>query len=206
MNIKKKLKNNEGQILVELLLAISLAAIIFSVAGQLLDVTLSSNRLNKERLVASNLMAESMEATIAIAGEKWQNIYTVTKNSPYHLDNSGGKWVLVSGIGSSILNDVTFNQTIIIEDVSRDSSRNINSGGSNDPSTQKVTVMVTWNNDSISASRYFTRSWNNTSVQTDWSGGSGQAGPAAAFGVGYDTDDANLDTTGTIGSVKLKKK
>jgi hypothetical protein len=198
--------SNSGQILVELLLAISLAAIIFGISGQLLDVTLSSNRLNKERLAASNLMAEGVEAVIAISSEKWQNIYNLTKSSPYHLDNSLGSWVLVSGAENIILNNITFSRSIVVEDVNRDSSRNINSSGSNDPSTQKVTVTVLWNNDSISTSRYFTRSWNNTSVQTDWSGGSGQAGPVTAFNNRYDTDDTNLDTTGTAGSIKLKKK
>jgi len=206
MDYLKYNKKNNGQILVELLVAVALAAIIFAVGGQLLDVTLQSNKLSKERLIANHLLQEGLEATIAVSSEKWHNIYNLNKGEPnyYHPEINAGKWVLVSGQENIILNDLTYTRSIIIENVNRDNNRNINALGIDDPSTQKVTVTVSWGNNSLTISKYFTRWPNETATQTDWSGGPGQPGPVTSFNNKYDTEDYNLDVTSTPGSIKLK--
>lgn len=192
--------------LLEIIVVVALAVIIFAVAGQLLDVTLQSNRQGKQRFVANNLIQETLEAVAAISGETWHNIYDLSKGAPnyYHPEISGGKWVLVAGTENIVLNGLTYTRSIIIDNVNRDVSKNINAVGTDDPSTQKVTITVSWGSDSMTTLEYLSRWPNETAVQTDWSGGPGQSGPVTLFNNKYDTEDGNLDVTGTPGSIKLK--
>lgn len=165
-----------GAILLELLIAISILAIILSVGTQAVYVSLQSGKISGERDVAVGLASEALEAVRGTAEEKWQNIYDLTKTSQhYKTVQSGNKWTLATGDETIAVNNASYTRYVIIENVSRDAStRMIDTGPNYDPSTQKVTVTVSWANaDPVVLNEYFLRWKNKACLQTSWSGGVG---------------------------------
>ena len=84
----------------------------------------------------------------------------------------------------------TFTRYFYVENVNRDAGGNIvSSGGTEDPSTQKITVTVIWpgTTTGISFSEYVTRTGSSVFRQTDWSGGDGQEGPVNNVGNKFST-------------------
>jgi hypothetical protein len=92
-----------------------------------------------------------------------------------------------------------------VNDVGRDANGNIqSSGGTNDPSTKKVTVVYGWAGGSTSSfSTYLTRFKDNVFDQTDWSGGPGQNGPATTTNNMFSTS-TQMDYSTTTGSIMIK--
>ncbi len=215
-----KESKESGQLLIELLLAIAAAAVIIMLGSQLLMVSLRSGKSSSERDAAVGLAKETFEAVRAAAGEKWQNLYNLTKGSAaYYPQKPAGKWAIVSGTENVTVGEIVFGRSFTVQNVCRDnSSRNITgitdsagaatacvaSGGSNDPSTQRVTTAVSWGEDSISWSEYVTRWRNLTCVQTDWSGGTGSGTTTCSVTTPVTTygGATNIDF-GTAGSLKL---
>lgn len=177
----QKVSANKGGLLLELLIVVSLLALILSVGAQGVFVSLQSGKVSGERDTASALATEGLEAVRAVAEEKWQNIYNLTKASQhYQIIQSGNRWTL--GLGDEIisLNNATYTRYVTIGDVSRDpTTRLIESSYTSvndDPGTQKITVTVTWgpsNGESFSISDFVFRWKNKICNQTDWSGGVG---------------------------------
>ncbi len=92
-----------------------------------------------------------------------------------------------------------------IDNVGRDASGNIlSSGGTNDPSTKKLTAVYGWpNGPTNSFSTYLTRFQNNVFDQTDWSGGPGQEGPATTTNSRFSTSTSIYYAT-TTGSIMIQ--
>ena len=89
-------------------------------------------------------------------------------------------FTVISGEESFDISGSNFIRYFYVENVNRDANGNIvSSGGTEDPSTQKITVTVTWpgTTTGISFSEYVTRTGSSVFRQTDWSGGDGQEGP-----------------------------
>lgn len=164
-----------GALLLELLIVISLLAVILSVGTQAVFVSLQSSKVSGERDIAVGLASEALEATRGVAEEKWQNIYDLTKGSPYHMVQTGNKWATSTGSEIISLNNASYTRYVVIDNVSRDAStRMIDTGNNYDPSTQKVTVTVSWSYaDPVIISDYFLRWKNKVCNQTSWSGGTG---------------------------------
>ena len=210
-----------GALLLELLIAISILAIILSVGTQAVYVSLQSGKISGERDVAMGLASEALEAVRGTSEEKWQNIFDLTKNSQYHPVQIGSKWATSTASEIITLNNASYTRYFIIQNVCRDttpSTRDITgitdtngtlttcgtSGGAFDPSTQKVTVTVSWTNaDPIIISDYFLRWRNKICNQTDWSGGSG-SGAKNCPDTTYDSISpaGMIDITG--GTLKLQ--
>ena len=118
------------------------------------------------------------------------NIPNKGSNVHYSFKLSALPFQWETGDKTIILNDVSYINFFYVENICR-SSINSNttgltdnngssntcntSGGTADPSTQKVTAAVSWNqaggSGEVKISKYLTRSRNNVFVQTDWSGG-----------------------------------
>ena len=82
-----------------------------------------------------------------------------------------------------------------IDNVSRDISGNIvTTGGEDDPATQKITVGVDWEGGrNMRLVEYTTRNNPQNYMQTDWTGGSGVAGPVTSATSTY-FDASNVNT------------
>ncbi len=80
----------------------------------------------------------------------------------------------------------------------------LSSGGTNDPSTEKATVVYGWPNGPTSTfSMYLTRFRNNVFDQTDWSGGPGQEGPATTTNSKFSTS-TQIHYSSTTGSIMIQ--
>src|SRR3989344_1499173 len=169
---KKHTANDRGFSLFEILIAIAVFAVVGVSVSQLIGVALQSDKTAGQKTVAVNLAQETMSAVNALATEQWSNIYGLSGNRyPANTAASCGsvKWCVQSGIESlPPIDGLTYKRSFTVSNVSRtagviDSSY---SAPNDDPSTQKVTVTVTWEDSaavqlgSISLNNYFTRSRN----------------------------------------------
>ncbi len=113
-------------------------------------------------------------------------------------------------------NSLIFKRFFFAENICRsnDAANNITGvlpctpGSLEDSSTQKITVKSQWITKAQVATEiglvdYITRWQNRIFHQTDWSGGSGVEGPLLEPGSSY-SSSTNIDTTGTLGSIRIK--
>jgi type II secretory pathway pseudopilin PulG len=150
---KKEYAVKKGALLLELLIVISLIAVIFTVGTQAILVSLRSDKNSSEKDVAYNLASETFGLVRSVAEEDWQNIY-FTKDSENYSDNYyplkvSNAWTLSRGDEVVAINGISFTRSITMSNVSRDttSDRKIEvtyDGARDDPSTQKVTVTISW--------------------------------------------------------------
>ncbi len=185
-NTKYYIPNNlkGGAFLLELLIVVALLGIILGVGTQAVYVSLQSGKIAGERDVAVGLASESLEAVRGISEENWQGIYNLAKSpQQYQTVKSGNKWATSTASETIVLNNATYTRFFIVENTCRSDTvvnggREITGsapcagGTSDDPSTQRVTVTVSWAGaDPVIISDYFFRLRNRTCVQTNWSGG-----------------------------------
>jgi len=174
----------------EILITITVVAVVAGIGSQLIVGSLRSNKFSNERNAALGLVEETFEAVRNSSSERWQNIYDLTKDTAqYYPQQSSGKWQIAAGTESVVVNGITYTRYFNISNVSRDtSSRNIENtynSANNDPSTQKITTTVSWPDaEPMISSEYITRWRNKACLQTDWqSVGSGTSTcPANNYG------------------------
>ncbi|MEK7520387.1 MAG: prepilin-type N-terminal cleavage/methylation domain-containing protein [Patescibacteria group bacterium] len=203
-----------GFSLFEILIAISVFAVVGVVAAQLVGVSVQQNSASGQKTIGVKLVQETMNAVNAIATGQWHNIYGLTKGSGNHYYPviSAGAWTTAAGDELLTVNDLAYTRYFYVENVTRDSGGAIvNSGGTDDPSTQRVTAVASWANSGIAlgaatTTQYITRSRNTAAIQTNWATSGQSANPSGGedidFNTQYATDDGNVDTTG--GSIKLE--
>ncbi|MEK7493567.1 MAG: prepilin-type N-terminal cleavage/methylation domain-containing protein [Patescibacteria group bacterium] len=208
----KKCVSQAGFSLFEVLIAISVFAVIGVVAAQLIGISLQSNTTSGQKTVALQLTQETAEALDALAGESWQNIYGLSKGSAnhYYATVSGSKWATSTGDELLTINDGSYKRYFYVENVSRDSGGAIvPSGGNNDPSTQKATVVASWQNDggidigAATTTKYLMRARNTAATQTGWAysgqGSNPTSGETADFNSDYASYTGGISTsTGSI--------
>lgn len=159
----KKLFQCRGQTLIELILAMGLAAIILPA----LMAGFMSSREGKvqqgQRMQAIALLKETEQAVKSIRNTGWNNFAT---NGTYHPVLGSSSWSFASGTIATN----GFTQEVVISDVSRNANGDIViSGGTNDPSTKKVVITIFWTQpqtSSITSTTYYTRNTNLTHTET----------------------------------------
>lgn len=162
---RSKKNTRRGQSLVELLLAIGIAALVIPTLGISIMSSRSGKAQLKERFTGTILMKEAQDAVRSVREKGW-TIFAL--NGTFHPVISGSSWTLTPG-AETVGN---FNRQVVISDVNRDSSGAIVSApnGSVDPSTKQVTITVSWIKPlaaSVTSTTYLTRYLDNLSfVQT----------------------------------------
>jgi type II secretory pathway pseudopilin PulG len=135
---------NKGISLVDLLVAIAIIAIVFSIILGSLSISLSTSSLIKQTIQANNIAFEIIEAVRNFRdGTIWNvnGLGTLATDTDYYPQATSSKWQMVQGIE----NINGFKGKVILKDVMRDSNNNIvESGGNYDPDTKKVIVNVSW--------------------------------------------------------------
>lgn len=166
MLIKQK-----GFSIVELLMVMGLAAIIFPALLTGFVATRSGRAQGEERLQAIHLVEEAQEAVRIVREKDWTDFtaYSIPPNQIYHPVHpvASSTWTLVNG--PETINGLT--RQITISDVSRDNSTNLIVADDApqsfvDPSTKKVTITVFWSNPlpaQVSSTMYLTRYLSNDS-------------------------------------------
>lgn len=206
------IKDNRGQLLLEILIAVGVAAAVLSIVSQLVLVSLNSNKAAVESALAENLAQAELRAVSAIAFSKWQDIYNLTKAPANHFfaSSTEGFWLVQSGDETINLNGLMFIRYFTVDNVCRDNTNKAiiirddygacTAGNSDDPSTQKIIVTISWSGGSISRKDYLTRWRNQTCVQTSWDAlSSGTTTCPTTF-----YDNKNKIDTSIPGSIKLQ--
>src|SRR3989344_8767883 len=155
---------NRGASLVELLIAIGVAAVFLPALMTGLVASRNGKAQESQRLQAVPLLKEAQEATRSVREKGW---VAFAVNGTYHPVISGSAWTLMAE--SEVVNG--FTRKIVISDANRDSSGKIvATGGTVDPSTKKVDLSVSWNTpfpSSVTSILYMTRYLDNLSqIQT----------------------------------------
>ena len=196
----KKKFNQNGQLLIEILLAILIGSLIIGSTASLIVVSQKSDFISGEKNIAVSLAQEGIEAVESIKNNSWHNIYLPpdgTGNAAsdkgdaniYCLKNDGIIWSLsgpFSDSGPFLDCEVNVNGEIYTRKITFYNTNRENNADENiteiateeDPSTQKLKVAVVYNNGmDIILEEYITRWKNQTFIQSDWTEGSGQLGP-----------------------------
>ncbi len=197
--------------MVEVLIAVAIVTLIISGAATAIVVVLRSNKLASNTETAVSLGEELRDGLKSVTEADWQDLYGLSPKgagNPYHLIESGSPPTLVTASGTEnvVVGSITYTRSFITENVNRDSNGDIvSSGGTEDTSTQKVTVTVTWPSTGGTGQaqivEYFTR-WSKNAVVnfTDWSGSSGSEGPITSPDRNYSSATGlTLSTVGQIG-------
>lgn len=195
----------------ELLVAIGFAMILIGSAVSAISLTSTIDRRNKPLQSATFLAQDLLDKTAVIAEANWiTNIDALTPDAQYNIvPGCGGSCLaVVAGSEAVFAENMMFTRYFSVARVDRDSADNIvETGGADDPSTRKITATVTWQDGSTNPAvvlvKYVTRNRNISTLQTDWSGGAGQGGPAIAPDQ-YDTASAGVDVSTQNGSIKLQ--
>lgn len=137
--------NSRGQLLIELLLAMTLAAIMMPALLVGLVASREGKVQQRERLSATTLSKEAYDALRIIREQGWDY---VSKNGTYYPLLNGNTWTLATG--SSTIGE--FTRFMTISDVYRDASSGAiaTAGGVLDPKTKKITITISWGTPYIS--------------------------------------------------------
>jgi len=172
-------RNEKGQILAEILVAVVLAGIIIGGISATTGTSIITGSKIRETTSAVSFIQELMEGVKSISESSWLTLYCPpsgscpgNKGSPnhYYLNYVGGMWQVQSGEKNISVEGVNYSYYFYIENVNRDSSGNIiSSGGTEDPSTQKITIVANWPpNSSISMSEYLMRTSSSHFSDYNW--------------------------------------
>jgi hypothetical protein len=213
--------SRRGASLLEALIGIAVGSILIVSGISLLTVSLRVNGQNKYLQAASYLGSDLMTKVSAYVDRKWLcvegattseipgcGIYNLTKGEANHYQIvTSASFISKVGDETNLVDETAYTRYFYVENVSRDTSGNIESTynpATEDPSTQKVTVVVIWpGGGKIENVKYFTRTKNNVLHQTDWSGGlSEEIFPATDVNNKFYTSQSNIDTD-TFGSIKV---
>lgn len=222
-----------GQSLIEVLIAVAVGGILVGGSAALIAVILQSGTQNKYFQAASLLGQELMDEVATYAEYDWYcancaagnlvGIYNLSRGSgnPYYLtfdSVTDKRFEAMGGADSSVsinINSVQYTRYFYVQNVCRGNNGvglivNCSPATKEDPSTQKVTVVVSWtdtggNTRNVRLERYLTRSRNLITRQTDWSGGA--VDPPEVVSATADTKKfntaTNIDNT-TPGIIKIQ--
>lgn len=176
-----------GQVLIELLISLAVAAVILSLGAQLIYVTLQASKISGRKNVATSLLEEMFAGMQGTARAQWQNLYGLTKNSDYHMTTSSGTWAFATTVETVTVDGIAYTRSFKVQNVCRSTGGVITgitdstgtatgasactgSGGNFDPSTELVVAVVSWpDNQSVMTNRYIERWGNKVCTQTAWS-------------------------------------
>ncbi len=183
-SVPRCIRYQTGQLLIELLVAIGVAALIIPALLSGFIITREGKAQQEQRLEAAQLVREATEAVRAARDETWD---AVAANGTYHPVVQSGSWSLVAG-GETV---GTLTREIQISDVYRDDTQQIvSSGGSLDPSTKLITIEVGWSipkSEIVTHQMYLSRFGDNVTVTQS---------SQAEFEAGTLTDTVSTSTAG----------
>lgn len=225
--LRSSLFANSGQSLVEVLIAIAVGAILIGAATATIIPVLRSNLETRTVQIAGSLAQEYLDNLRSLAESNWYQIYNPPSakgpSSQFYLTATSTTYEILSGATSTTAEGRTFTRYFYIENVNRDlcgasdiaanattscASGPGSSGVAEDPSTQKITSIVSWTaggsaSGQINKVQYLTRSQNKVFVQSDWSAGPGQEGPITSENNKF-ASSTNVNYSSSTGSIKIE--
>jgi len=140
----KIFKNRSGQSLIEIIIAISIFAMVFSSMITLSIGGFNALRQGGEQIEAEALAQEGLEAVMAVRNSGWNSLGACSAACVVSI--SGGRWILSNG-ASEIIGK--YARKISLSNVYRNASNDIvalgTPGAVLDPNTKEATSLVEWN-------------------------------------------------------------
>lgn len=208
IKIKKVIKERRGQALMELLVGVGVGAIILGSSVGIARVSTRSNT-DVRKMKAATFLAKELEVSLdVLADANWDSIYQLNKgvSNHYHLEISSSPFTVSTGDEIVTQDGTSYTRYFYVENVNRSDSNDaiVASGGAIDPSTQKVTVIATWEGaeGEIKLIDYLARYRNFSFNQSDWIGGYGVDGPLTFASNVFST--STTVSVGTAGTLKLQ--
>jgi hypothetical protein len=199
------LRDSRGQSLIEILIAVVLGTVLILVAVTVISPALKSQGDTLKVQTASALGRELLDNIRVFAEADWHNLTNLAPGASnrYYLNTSSSPFTAVSGVETVTVATSTYERYFYYEGVTRDGGGNIVSGGgTDDPSTKKVTVFFRWQGGQWSSFvSYLTRQRNKVFVQSDWSGGA--ADVVVATGTVQFATSTNISYSTVPGSIQL---
>jgi type II secretory pathway pseudopilin PulG len=156
----KNLKDEQGQLLIEFILAVGLMAILLTSGLNILGPSLKISSQSEEKEFVAALIQEQFEVIRSIRNENWS---ALAVNGTYHYEDIDEDEAGLTFLANPILYDNKYEVSIILDDVYRDSNMEILETGNLDQidtNSRKVTVQVSWdsygNEKIVSQSMYLT--------------------------------------------------
>jgi len=168
MAIIKKLRNEKGLSIVEILIITAIIGIALTSLLGIATFSLKIATLEREVTQANILAQETMEAVRNFRDETdWNNddsqnqydgLGVIATGVAYHSEKSSDtppKWMLIQG--EETIDG--FTRKVVFEDVSRDGNDDIEqvyNPNNDDPDSKKTTVTVSWKDKKVEVITYFT--------------------------------------------------
>ena len=205
--------------MVEILVALGIGVILIGGVTALITVNLRSSSESKTTQVASSITQEVIDGVKSKAEGDWSDFYALAKGPSNKYYISSSTLAIATGTEQLTIGEYTFTRYFYVENVNRtqcgvgtptaaaatsDCANNFPLGSGSiaeDPSTQKITVMVEWTGGrSVFQTQYVSRTRNEAIRQTDWSGVGGDNSVLTAPNNNYSTA-SGIDTTSTAGAI-----
>lgn len=204
--IRNLLRTNSGQSLVEILVATAVGVIMILGALTIITPALKGNTQAAQTQVGVGLGKELMDNVRVWSEANWHNLYNLSKGSDnrYYLNTASSPFSVLEGMEAVTVSTTTYTRYFYAENVSRDvSGMIVQIGGTNDPSTQKITVVYGWpQSPNHTMVQYLTRFRNQVYIQKNWSGGPGVSGPLTLPGNQF-ASSTNINYSTTTGSIRI---
>lgn len=147
--IKKK-RLSKGFSLIEVILAVAIFMLFSTAAVGVVLQGFNLNRLGSEETVANQFAAEGIEAVKSIKNQAYSNLNAVNPTPRAVRRNASNVWEFnpTDGSNDTLIHNASDNyvRQVKAESVNRDGSGNIvETGGTLDPDTKKITSTVSWN-------------------------------------------------------------
>lgn len=143
-NMQYQFYSQKGITAVEILIAVSIAAVVLVTASYSIFNFVNSAREVAEKTQALYLAEDGLELTRYVRDNAWTNISTLSLNTPYYLDATSS-YVHITTSPETVGN---FSRSIAFQNVYRNSTDDIvastTSGSVADDKSKYVTVTVTW--------------------------------------------------------------
>ncbi len=181
MNIQQK--NQQGQNLIEIIIAIGLFLIVAAGSMMILVRYLDTFTATAELTQVKYIAQQGFEAVQSISYNSWLSLADGTSG----INNSSGEWQLQA---EPNLIKEKYTRSIIIAPVQRDGNCDlIESGGTPDPDTKMITVNVNWNSAKGAKTKFFSKLYARWYDPTTCSA----AGEAGSLEI--DVSNARIDAT-----------
>jgi len=169
----------KGQALAEVLIAVVIAGIMIGGIVSTIGTSLITGKKTRQVTAATGLAQEDTEAIKTIASSNWLTVYCPPAGScpgnkgssnHYKIVLSDGTWQVQSGVATSTVDGVVYTHYFYLDNVNRDEGGDIAESGTEDPSTQKAAVVVTWSGETnFTISEYIMRVTSASFRDFNWS-------------------------------------
>lgn len=193
--------------MIEIIIGMAVGVIFIGASVGAIALILRSNYDVRTTQIADSLASEYLDTLQTISEKNWHDIYDLSGKGPssqFYLIASGTTYAILPSATTTIMEEKSFTRYFSVENVNRDNGEITESGGNEDPSTQKIMATVDWEGGrTLNKTQYLTRSRNSVFRQTDWSGGSGQEGPITLPNNKF-ASSTDIDYTSASGLIKIQ--